>query len=147
MNIYDLLELEEGFSPTPYLCSEGYPTIGYGTRIGTKDAPIEQYTFTVSKNTAKCMLEEHLKEVENYLSTKMLSMVSSNRYMILQSMVYQLGGRGLDGFKKMWKAIEDGDWEEASKQALDSKWAVQTPNRASRHAKVLLTGKWEGVYK
>lgn len=146
MNIFDLLEYEEGFSSTPYVDTEGYPTIGYGTKIGTKNAPIEQYVFTVTKRTAQSMLEEHLKQVSSYLSKKMLVHVNSARYTILQSMCYQLGGAGLDGFKKMWKAIERGDWEEASKEALDSKWAVQTKARSKRHAEVLRTGKWEGVY-
>ncbi len=146
MNIYQLLEFEEGFSEAPYADTEGYPTIGFGTKIGTKSAPIEQYVFKVSREVGKLLIKDHLEQVENYLSNKMLSHVNSTRYTILQSMAYQLGERGLDDFKKMWQAIEKGDWEEAAKQALDSRWAIQTPNRANRHAEVLRTGKWEGVY-
>lgn len=146
MDIYKLLEFEEGFSSTPYIDTEGYPTIGYGTKIGTKNAPIEQYTFTVSKEVGKLLIKDHLKGCEKYLSTKMLCHTNKARYTILLSMCYQLGEAGLDGFKKMWKAIEEGAWEEASKQALDSKAARQTPNRWSRHAEVLRTGKFEGVY-
>lgn len=31
-----MLKKEEGFRAKPYLCSEGYPTIGYGEKIGDK---------------------------------------------------------------------------------------------------------------
>lgn len=146
MNIFQLLEFEEGFSEYPYVDTEGYPTIGFGTKIGTKNAPIDQYVFKVSREVGKLLIKDHLDQVENYLSTKILSHVNSPRYIILESMCYQLGEKGLDGFKKMWKAIEKGDWEEAAKQALDSKAARQTPQRWKRQAKVLRTGKWEGIY-
>lgn len=146
MTIFDLLEYEEGFSSTPYICTEGYVTIGYGSKLSVKGAPLELFTLTVSKKTAQCMLEEHLKEVDKYLSTKPLSYANKDRYTILQSMCYQLGSSGLNGFKNMWKAIESGDWEEAAKQALDSKWARQTPERANRHAEVLRTGSLDKVY-
>lgn len=146
MDIFDILKYEEGFSPTPYVDTEGYVTIGYGTKLSTKNAPLEYFTLTVTEKSAKALLEEHLKGVQQYLFTKNLTHVNSARYTILTSMCYQLGSTGLDGFKKMWKAIETGDWEEASKQALDSRWSLQTPKRASRHAEVLRTGKFEGVY-
>lgn len=146
MNIYYLLEYEEGFSNTPYICTEGYVTIGYGSKLSVKGAPLELFTLTVSKKTAQCMLEEHLRDVDKYLSTKPLSCTNKDRYTILQSMCYQLGSSGLNGFKNMWKAIENSDWEEAAKQALDSKWARQTPERANRHAEVLRIGSLDKVY-
>lgn len=146
MDIFDILEREEGFSATPYVDTEGYVTIGYGTKLSTKNAPIEYFTLTVTKKTAQTMLEEHLKGCSRYLARKNLTHVNSARYMILQSMCYQLGEAGLDSFKKMWKAIEKGDWNEAARQALDSKWYQQTPSRSNRHAEVLRTGKFEGVY-
>ena len=39
----------------------------------------------------------------------------------------------------MWNALQNGDYKEASKQALDSNWAKQTPERAQRFANFLLT--------
>ena len=37
-NITSLLQYEEGFREKPYVCSEGYPTVGTGIRIGPKGA-------------------------------------------------------------------------------------------------------------
>lgn len=146
MDIFDILKREEGFSSTPYVDTEGYVTIGFGTKLSTKNAPLEYFTLEVSENTAKTMCEEHLKGCEKYLSTKMLSYTNQARYIILQSMCYQLGEVGLEGFKKMWKAVEEGAWTRAAAEALDSRWSLQTPERALRHAEVLRTGKFEGVY-
>ena len=51
---------------------------------------------------------------------------------ILVNMVFQMGAAGVGKFKMMNAAIEDGDFQEASRQMLDSRWARQTPNRANR---------------
>ena len=53
---------------------------------------------------------------------------------IILEMTYQLGVTGVLKFKKMWKALEQNDYEEASAQMLDSLWAKQTPARAIRLA-------------
>ena len=50
----------------------------------------------------------------------------------LGNMCYQMGVAGVENFKKMLAALADGDRELAAKEALDSRWAVQTPNRAQR---------------
>ncbi len=36
MNLLDVLQFEEGFRAKAYHCSEGYPTIGIGTKLGPK---------------------------------------------------------------------------------------------------------------
>lgn len=53
-------------------------------------------------------------------------------YDILLNMTFNLGGKGLNKFKKMWAAIEVGDWNTASDEMEDSKWAKQVGNRATR---------------
>lgn len=51
---------------------------------------------------------------------------------ILLNMSFNLGKKGLKGFKKMWAAIEVNDWNTASAEMEDSKWFKQTKNRAVR---------------
>jgi len=41
----------------------------------------------------------------------------------------------------MLYALYAGDYEDAAKHMLDSKWAVQTPARAQRSAEIMRTGK------
>ena len=56
---------------------------------------------------------------------------------ILTEMVFQLGKNGVRKFKKMLRAITIKDYQEASVQMIDSKWARQTPERAKRLAKMM----------
>ena len=52
-------------------------------------------------------------------------------------MAYQLGVNGVGNFSKMLNALESGDRETAAIEALDSKWATQTPERAERVANMI----------
>ncbi len=51
--ITQLLTYEEGYRKLPYLCSEGYPTIGIGKRIGSKGASLDSYRFTLPLTVAQ----------------------------------------------------------------------------------------------
>lgn len=147
MSIEKLLEREEGFRETVYHCSEGYPTIGIGTVIGARYAPLEHFTLKVSKEIAYALLREELEHINKALNKNpVYCCLNPDRKVILQSMAYQLGVNGLMNFKKMWKALSVEDYVQASREAMDSKWAKQTPARAQRHAKVLRSGKLKSAY-
>lgn len=147
MSITKLLEYEEGFREKPYYCSEGYPTIGIGTKIGTKNAPLEYFVLEVDRQVAWVLLEKEVSYLMRILEkNEVYNSLNSDRKTILLSMAYQLGINGLFGFKKMWAALLVADYSLAAKEALDSKWAKQTPQRAHRHAKVLETGDLRSVY-
>ena len=55
----------------------------------------------------------------------------------LANMAFQLGVTGLLNFRRMLAAIKDGDWTRARIEALDSKWASQTPARAKEIANMI----------
>ena len=148
MNILQLLEFEEGFREKPYIDSLGYPTVAIGKRIGPKGASIDLYQFKVSKLMAALWLEEevaHTVRVAN--AQEWFKPLSDDRKVVVLSMIYQMGLVGVLKFKNMIKALESRNWKEAEKQALDSLWARQTPERALRHAKVLGGDKLVDVYK
>jgi lysozyme len=48
-----------------------------------------------------------------------------------------MGVNGVLKFKKMWEALKRADYMEASKQMMDSTWAVQTPNRAKKLSEMM----------
>jgi lysozyme len=50
-------------------------------------------------------------------------------------MCYQLGVKGFSKFRKTIALLNSGDYIMASEEMLDSKWAVQTPNRAIEMSK------------
>ena len=147
MNTLELISFEEGYRMKPYLCSEGYPTIGIGKRIGPKGADLSLYEFTVSKGVAELWLLIEVDKIEDQLcQLDWYQNLNCDRQSIISSMAYQLGMTGLLKFKNMIAALEREYWQEASKQALDSTWHKQTKQRAERHAKVLYCGSIEEVY-
>ena len=145
MNIVKLLDFEEGFRSEPYLCSEGYVTIGIGERIGSKNQPLSDFKLiTTCKGAAYAQLEFKLAGITANLSNEFEFFDDLNecRQAVLISMAYQMGVAGLLMFERMLKAIKAQCWNDAAHEGLDSRWAKQTPARAHRQMKTLLTGTW-----
>ena len=55
-------------------------------------------------------------------------------------MSYQLGFSGLLKFKKMFKALENMNYEEAANEMLDSKWHLDTPSRCKLNSERMRLG-------
>jgi lysozyme len=154
-SITKLLQYEEGFREKPYLCSEGYPTVGTGIRIGPKGADLKNYEFTVPREVDAVWLQYKLNEcMRGMLSNERISkainaigVLDEARTAVLVSMAYQMGVAGLAQFKNTLYLIETKQFEEAAKAMLDSKWARQTPNRAKRHAEQMRSAVWCTEYK
>ena len=58
---------------------------------------------------------------------------------VLVNMCFQLGQNGLSKFKKTNIAVEDKDYRSWAVNMIDSKWALQTPERARRLRNRVLT--------
>ena len=145
MNIIEMLDKEEGFRSEPYLCSEGYATVGIGWRIGSKNQPLSDFKhISMCQSAAYAQLEFKVAGITANLSNEFEFFKDLNecRQAVLISMAYQLGFAGLLGFKRMLAAIQTKYWNDAAHEGLDSRWAKQTPNRANRQMKTLLTGTW-----
>lgn len=146
--LFELLKFEEGYREKAYLCSEGYPTIGIGTKLGPKNASLLNYTMVVTEHAAKALLDDEVKKIRNELVKRRWYIeLDSDRQTIIKSMAYQMGCSGLFKFKKMIAALERKDYSSAAKEALDSRWAKQTVARAERHAAVLQWGNLNEVYE
>jgi len=65
------------------------------------------------------------------------------RFGALLNMAFQLGVDGLLGFTNTLALIHAGDYPGAAAGMLNSKWAGQTPARAERLSKQILTGVWQ----
>ncbi|WP_345859299.1 glycoside hydrolase family protein [Shewanella algae] len=136
---------EEGFRDTPYYDSEGYPTVGYGQRLGPRHTPLEFYQFSLPQDAARQWLRSHVINISAKLAVHpaiapAFAKCNLERQVVLVSMAYQMGIEGLAGFKNMLNAITAAQWAEAASHALDSLWARQTPARAQRHAEMLKRG-------
>lgn len=124
--LIDTLKEDEGFEPMPYQDHLDNPTIGIGTLL-----PISEYEAElILKNRLQLMIKElhSNKPFVEYLPEDVKE--------ALYNMAYNMGVPRLLKFKKMFSALEDGDYDEAYKQALDSRWAEQVPSRAKRTVEV-----------
>ena len=129
----DLLEKikhHEGFVEHVYDDSLGIPTIGYGFAI--KDLVLQE-------DLCDEILLRKLRILGRSVVGKFpfFDSLPSECKSVLMEMCYQLGVTGVSKFKKALKAMEDGDWEKAADEMLDSKWARQTPNRAKELSNIV----------
>ena len=124
--LIDDIKQEEGFKGIVYKCTEGFDTIGYGTRL------------PLSEKEAEMILEYRLNILKGTLSSSLYMLdIDKKAWDILYNMVYQMGVKGVLNFKNMIKALEAKDYKRAGDEMLDSKWAKQTSARATRLSKAM----------
>ena len=56
---------------------------------------------------------------------------------VVTEMIYQMLYNGVSKFKNTLNYMKNGQWELASIEMLDSKWAIQTPDRATKLSKLI----------
>jgi len=62
---------------------------------------------------------------------------------VVLDMVFNLGLSGFRRFEKTIAAIRAGDWENAAREMLSSRWASQVGKRATELAAMMERGKYE----
>lgn len=143
-----IIKVEESFRAKGYHCSEGWLTIGYGQKLSNvKYAPITSQVVT--KEEAIIFVRDKITEITNQLRSRFplaWGKCNEQRQAILISMAYQVGVVGLVAFQKMWACLDRGDFEGASKEMVNSKWYLQTKNRALRHSQQMRTGTMHVYY-
>lgn len=120
--LIESLRRHEGLSLTPYKCTAGYLTIGFGLNLDAGITLKEAYMLLESRIEQSCQeldkgfpgWREHPENVQN----------------VLIEMQYNLGRPRLAQFKKMWAALANDDYDTAAKEMLNSKWAEQVGQRA-----------------
>jgi lysozyme len=131
--VLDMIKKDEGWVSHAYQDHLGFWTIGYGFLIDQRRGG------GIPKEVAEYWLQHIVHGIVNDLS-KRLSFFQDLPDAIQQclvNMAYQLGTNGLLSFRKMMAALENGNYQQAAIEALDSRWAQQTPNRANRIAVII----------
>lgn len=142
-----IIKVEEGFRPLPYLCSEDYPTVGIGLKIGYRGQSLDDYRDFPPM--PESVAEKWLSELLSSLVLKIMNdpdmdywfELNAVRQAVVLSMVYQLGLEGFKKFKKTNQYLRNGMFKCAGKEMLDSRWAIQTPQRAQRHSEMMIDGE------
>ena len=124
MSLIDDIKKHEGFSSVVYKCTAGKLTVGYGKRV--------KY-LKVTQEQAEEWLKEDLENLKYVLADKYDWFLPAPQEVkdIVMNMAYQLGPTSFSKFKRTIKLFKNKDYEGASIEMLDSKWAREdTPDRA-----------------
>ncbi len=68
--------------------------------------------------------------------------LNSARRVVIVSMSFTMGLEGLKGFRKMLRCLESGDFGNAAKEMVASRWASQVHSRSTRLAAIMKTGQF-----
>ena len=133
--LLDQVKRHEGFSGVPYKCAADKTTIGYGRNLESNPLTKEEATLLLDNDLRMVMysLRDH----------KLLDGHNEARNAVIINMAFNLGVTGLLRFKKTLEYYRNGDYESASREMLDSKWARQVKGRAIELSKQMLTGEWQ----
>lgn len=125
------IERHEGKVLKPYYDSEGILTIGVGRNLekGIRD---DECSMMLMND-----IHDAIKEAGGFWWFDSLDAV---RQEVVVNMIFNLGLTRFKGFKKTISAIEERNWDLASKEMLDSKWAKQVGIRAIELSQAMKTG-------
>ena len=129
--LIESVKKHEGYRDTVYRDTLNKRTIGFGHLC------VEDH-WEDGKKYDKEYLEKILKEDLRYAINQGEGMckdlkISDDAKFLIIEMIFQLGSAGVQKFRRMWSALAEDppNYFEAHVQMLDSKWAKQTPERAT----------------
>src|SRR3990167_3678239 len=112
------LKIDEGVRAKPYRDSVGKLTIGVGRNLDDVGVRPEEIDFMLDND-----LEVAEDDVRALFPT--FEALSDSRKAVLLNMSFNLGRERLAAFHRFREAIKAEEWERASAEMLDSRWAEQ----------------------
>lgn len=136
MTLREQLIRDEGVRLRPYRDDVGKLTIGIGRNLDDVGLSLTEAEYLLDNDIvrAAAAVLAHLPWTHS---------LDEVRRAALTNMAFNMGIGGLLGFKRALKALEEGRWEAAAQEMMDSKWARQVGIRAERLARQVLTGEMQ----
>ena len=131
------LRRDEGERLHAYRDSVGIYTIGVGHMLGTSPRMLD-----ITPGESAALLERDIDNAEALAWSLIQNAdvwANDLRSRALINMAFNLGNR-LAAFEKFLTAVSASDWEQAAVEMLNSKWAGQVGDRATRLAQMIATG-------
>ena len=133
-SLKDTLKRHEGFRSKPYRCTAGKLTIGYGRNLDDVGVSMEEADYLLDHDIAKA-------ETALYAALPWAKELDQNRKDVLINMTFNMGVSSLLTFKNTLSLIQAKRYEEAAKNMMLSKWAMQVGSRAVELARIMETGE------
>jgi len=130
---------EEGETLHAYQDHLGFWTLGVGRLIDQRKGG------GISRRESRFLLANDKETVMAGLDARLSwwRMLNEPRQAVLMGMCFQMGVDGLMEFRNTLNFVRTGQWLEAAKGMLASRWAAQTPERAKRMADQMRYGVWQ----
>ena len=90
-----IIKTFEGFRSSPYKCSAGVPTVGYGCTRGFDRRPIKMSMGSITEEQANELLKRDITSAERSVSRLIKVELNGNEFSSLVSFVYNLGSGNL----------------------------------------------------
>lgn len=143
-SLTDRIIRHEGFCSFPKSDSQfkgrAY-VIGFGHDLTEEQA--QDYLQGITTEQGLDFLDEDICNVKSACQQAFPWLVGldDTRQDIIYEMAFQMGVKGVSGFKDMIRAILNDDWPTAAKEMLHSEWHKETPGRCEELSQLMLTGE------
>jgi|TARA_R110002074_G_scaffold281167_1_gene452448 lysozyme len=131
------LKVHEGVRSKVYLDTEGIETIGVGRNLRDRGLSDDEIELMLAND-----IRDFQEEVES--AFPWWSDMGDVRQRVVVDMAFNMGLGSLSKFVNTLAHIENGRYEEASVEMLDSKWARQVGDRANVLSDMMRTGEDNG---
>lgn len=138
-NTIEQLKKHEGLRLKVYDCPAGKKTIGYGRNLEDRGITEDEANQLLLNDVNQINIDLKVmfpprfwfefKQFPDYIQS------------IFINMAYQMGIDGFFKFRKTIQLVIEKNYEKASLEMLNSKWAKQTPNRAKELSNLMKGGK------
>ena len=158
MDIFTMLQIDEGLDLQLYKDTLGYYTIGIGHLVSKNPAFSNAVLIlnnqlgrstngVITRDEAISLFNQDVETAKQSLQTvglgNLLNYLSPIRQAALINMSFQLGAKGVANFKNSMSLLAKGQWDEAAENLKQSNWYRQTTNRANRVIETFRTGTWD----
>jgi lysozyme len=129
----DMLIRHEGLELKVYVDSVGIETIGVGRNLVDVGITREEALYLLDHDITDTLAD--CRRVFYWFDD-----ISQARQDVVANMVFNMGLRRFRGFKQTIRYIEMNQFDDASTEMLDSKWAGQVGNRATELSRMMADG-------
>jgi len=133
--LIEQLKIHEGVKLKPYKCSAGKLTIGVGKNIEDNGITLEEAEYLLQNDIAEAtrQLLHAFPWMKDFNDARISAMIN---------FTFNVGIGTVKKFEKALTAMQEGNFELAADEMMDSRWARQVGNRAVEVTEQIRTGKW-----
>jgi lysozyme len=130
--VLNMLKIDESYRRFPFIDSTGHSAIGLGRNLSSVGISLDESIY-LATNDIRSLNGELIN------SFAWFNNLSKNRAAAILDMAYNLGMEGFCTFRKFIGYMEIGDYANAAKEGLNSKWSSQVGMRAQRLMHIIET--------